>query len=232
MAITPTLKVANYDNTNLTTYTTTAWTPTADTLNLIYICGNRGAAIDAAPTLANHGDFSSWTLATDGTTAANLTAAISGGFARMTAHWAVADSSPASDSLDITASNPLTGLFYAVIELTGTNQADPIEQVDTTSGTSTSASITHAAFAQATNIALACFAHNANEATTPGGSYAELTDNASTAPVMGHQVEWLVNDTGPSASWATSSAFLGISIEIAAAAAASVELPSLVMAHR
>jgi len=107
----------------------------------------------------------------------------------------------------------------------GTNGADAIVQaVCDTSGAALLLNMTLAAFADSGNRPFAFCVHGAPEATThdSGGGYTELLDANHISPDTGVCIQWHSSsaDTAPGFSWATSSAPLGIAIEIAIAAAA------------
>lgn len=117
------------------------------------------------------------------------------------------------------------GCSWALIEITGmdtsgTNGSGMVVQVVKSAidpSAATSGSISLAALGSANNVAFGAVAHIANEVTTPGAGYAELTDNPGNNPSLSVQTEYLINVTTVNASWATSSIWGITGIEIKAA---------------
>lgn len=106
-------------------------------------------------------------------------------------------------------------LEFAGIDTSGTNGSGAIVQSATNTGSSTTLTVSLAAFGSANNVSFGFMAHSANEAHTPGSGYTELTDVAGG---NSSATEWFIGDDDPDMSWTTSSACTGIGIEIKAAA--------------
>ena len=111
---------------------------------------------------------------------------------------------------------------FTGVDTSGVNGAGAVVQSAKNSATNTTLSVTLASFGDATNNAsFGAFMHATNEVTTHEGGYTELTDLGGTA--SGMQTEWKTGeDTGVSASWATSSLCSGIAAEIKMASASTV----------
>jgi len=89
----------------------------------------------------------------------------------------------------------------------------------TGNGTGTSGSVTLGAAAHANNRPIAAFTHEATEATTPG--WTGLDDLSGVAPVTGFNTQYKDDafSTSATASWTTSSDWVGLAVEVIAAAA-------------
>ncbi len=109
------------------------------------------------------------------------------------------------------------------VDLTGTDGSGAAVQSPTTSGTATSGSITAATFGDAANnVAWAGWQHNTQETTAAEASYTKTADIfTAAAPAMSLMTEYILGqDLAITASWATSSAYRGIAVEVKMAAAA------------
>lgn len=103
----------------------------------------------------------------------------------------------------------------ADVDTSGSNGAGAIVQAVTGSGSGTSGSVALAAFGAALNAAFGAFAHRAAEGTTPGAGFTELGDIVATVANT-LATEYAEGDFDPSASWATSTEWAGIAVEVKA----------------
>lgn len=116
---------------------------------------------------------------------------------------------------------------FAGTVTTGTNGADAIVQSGDTGAnlTGLSGTVTLSAFASANNAAFGFFGHHANETNTLGSTFTGLNAGVNGAnPASSSRGEWKINDNTVDMSWATSTNYGGVAIEIAEAAAATTSL--------
>jgi hypothetical protein len=116
-----------------------------------------------------------------------------------------------------------TGAAWFLIEVTGASGA-PVVQVKLSGGDgSTSAAPTgtlDAAVNHASNRVFSFWQHRANEVTTHRTNWTELGDVSGSAPNTGFDAQWRndgTNETTFGCTYATSSRYIGMAIEIAAA---------------
>lgn len=210
-SITATGLTSSYDSVDRTAYTTGSVAPGPDKLVLLtlWVRGPVGE-----PTSVS-GNGLTWELEEklgfDGAQGVNV------------AVYRAMGSSPTAGTITISLPATASGAAWSVVEVggvntTGSNGAQAIAQSVAASGTGTTGTITLASFESASNATFGAFGHNANEATTPEVGYTELHDVAGGSPLVALQTEWRPdNDTSVSASWATSSSWRGIALELRAA---------------
>ena len=94
---------------------------------------------------------------------------------------------------------------------------EAFRNVSTGNGTGTSGAVTLGAAADSNNRPIAAFTHEANEATTSG--WTELDDLAGVAPTTGFATQYKDDafSTSATASWTTSSDWVGLAVEVIAA---------------
>lgn len=201
-----------------TSYNTASIAPADNALVLVAILSRRQGADPSQPTLSG-GGMTTWThvngsfFSTSGTQRARVdvfraleaspgTAAVTidyGGVTHSKSNWSIVE--------------------FSGVDTSGTNGSGAIVQSDITSGTSTGGTVTLSAFGSVNNAGYGAWAHNANEVTTHGTSFTELHDLAGANPASALQTEWRVNDNTVDASWATSSLYGGVALEIKEAVA-------------
>ena len=114
-----------------------------------------------------------------------------------------------------------TSAIWSVVECTGVDTSGSngsgaiVQSIDQDSGAmATSFTNTMADFGSTANAGYTAAMHIANEATTPGSSWSEIHDVAIAENAYGFQTQYKINDKVGTASWATSSFFQDIAIEI------------------
>lgn len=117
--------------------------------------------------------------------------------------------------IHITASLDISGGVLAAVV-----QAPP------TNGTGTGGTITFAAAGHADNRPIAAWFHQANEATTEDANWVAADDLAGTGPARDIHTGYDDNGfTNPTVSWATSSAYIGLGLELKAQVATPLAPP-------
>ncbi len=216
MAIAATNLAAAYNGTDATSYTTASVSPSGNALILVSI-QTSGSPVSGDPAVTGNGI--TYTKVNDRT---------QGGQHQWLYRGMAASPSAGAITIDFGAETA-TSCAHSVNEFTGvdtsgTNGSGAIVQSAVNSAASgTSLTVTLAAFGDTTNnVAFGQHAHAANEATTLGTGFAQLSETTGNAPNSSFQVEWLTGqDTSVDASWTTSIANVGIAAEIKMAAAAS-----------
>lgn len=151
--------------------------------------------------------------------------AVSDGSGVMRIHLYVADSgsSPSSGALTVSyGAVTQLGQHVSVFELSGVDLSGgatvAVVQAPTTTGTAAAGSITLAAAGQMTNRPISGWAHAANEATNERANWVEVHDGSFATPVSGKETQWRPDffETTSTASWTTSSIYVGIAAEVKA----------------
>lgn len=209
--------------TNATSYAETqTWTPGANSLVVAFVFVSATSPV-APPTVAGHGlTWSALTLGSHGPIT------LSAGSGRLDAYVAkTPGATPTSGAFTVSgygASQTGAVIFVWEInsaDLTGTALA-AIVQSPTNSGTATSGSVTLSAAGNALNRPLSFFAHAANEATAPRANWTEpsspVGDGSYASPNVGADTQMRTDafETTASASWTTSSAWIGVALELKA----------------
>ncbi len=197
---------------NQAVYSGTSWTPPKDGLILCFV-GNWVATSSAIPTMS--GNRIDWvriaTAVADPGTAHRIT--LFGGIPTGSVTGFTGFSLGAEAQIGGNAS------FFHVtgsVDLTG-GVTGSIVQTQTNNGTATSGSVTLSAAGNAANRPVACFSHQAQEATTPDPAWEEVDDNSGAGPARGFETQWDVDGfQNASAAWASSSAWIGMAAEIKA----------------
>ena len=167
---------------------------------------SRHATVAFTDTTAVAGNSLTWTKT------ANVQA--NGGLEQLTVFEGVG--TPTSGTLTITLSQTPASGMYHIVQVQDANSATPVVQAVTGNGTATSGSVT---LATITNPALllSFWGHVVNEAVTPDSSpsnWVELGDAGTTLARL--ETQYVVGnyDVTPTASWATSSTWAGIGLEM------------------
>jgi hypothetical protein len=214
---TPTLRAALHSTGAASSYAPpTAWTPAARSLIVAFVENSLAASPIDPTSVTGHGV--SFTKLTLGTSTLGTTHKIS--------VWvANSGTSPTSDATTVDFGGVAqTGCAIIEFEVPGVNlDGDVILQNPTASGTGTSGSITLAPASNSENTQLAFFVHQANEGTTPRTNWTEPTgaDGNFSSPATGAAAQYRTDtfETTASASWTTSSAWIGVVLELEAALA-------------
>lgn len=203
---------------NQAAYSGTSWTPPNSGLILCFVV-NYKATLPDVPTMS--GNRIDWleltTIANDPGTAHRIT--LFGGIptGSVTGITGVQFGGVSQLSCDMQFIH-VTGS----VDLSG-GVADSIVQAAIGSGTAASGLIPLAAASNANNRPVACFAHLSNEATEPLAGWTEADDMSGVAPTRGVQTQWKADgfETPARASWDTSTTWIGLAVEIKAAAEGS-----------
>lgn len=211
MAITAVNKTANLGEADATSFTTASVAYTANRLYLASVVSHLGTA----PTHEVTGTVTAWTLVA--TVTFNTIATPN---KRISVFRCMPSTSPTETVALTQSGGTMSNCHWSIdefdgVETAGTNGSGAIGQALTGNADSgTSLTVALAAFA-AGSAAFGAFAHAANEATTPGASFTELSDTPGTeTPTTSFETEWRLADADPSASWTTSSTNGGVGIEI------------------
>lgn len=210
----PTLLAATASTLNVTSYASASCAPTAGALVVVAVCNTDGtnAIVPASLTSA---------FAITGTWTQEATIATGTGLTRYTLYSAVATGTPGTGA--VTAgfgADAQTGCTIWVVEYTGQHATTPVLQAAGNEGGgagATSLTLTLAGALQAaTSQMLAFIRHNTVEDQTATGGGTELASSevSHLTPNANGAVYFAVNDTSIGASWATTSAKLGICCEI------------------
>lgn len=144
---------------------------------------------------------------------------------RITAFRALPVATFAGETVTFSCGATQTGFVYVILEVTGmdvsgANGAGAIVQSATNAeDAQTSGTVTLAAFGSTDNATVGFMAKaDADEAITVGTGFTELTDAGHATPAHRGQSQWRVdNDTTVTWSWATSSDWGGVALELRAA---------------
>lgn len=219
MAISVTNRTSLATTTNGLVYTTNAggdgdgtFTPAAGSLLLAWAISTTTNGVPDSVT--GHGV--TWTMIAD-----HVLPTGAGNFSL----WAaLAGATPTDTAVTVTYSGTNRGgCLIHVHEVTGVDvsgtAAQAIVQSPENNGTDTTGTVTLAAAGASGNRPVAGFGHAANEATTFRTNWSELNDNSQSAPNRSLETQWRSDtfETTASATWATSSEWVGIAAEIKAA---------------
>ena len=197
------------DSTDLTAYANTAWTPSGDIV-FVFVYNRVAAGTANGPTVT--GNSLSW----------SLISTVASGLHRISLVAApAAGGTNGATTIDFSAQTQTvcTALFAKAtdVELAGGISSAFVQFPTGSGGSGTASSVVLASASAAGNMMVSGVGHQANEATTPSGTWTELDDLAGAAPI--HGVESQVRNGGAtsnhSATWATSSAWVGVAAEIA-----------------
>jgi hypothetical protein len=197
-------------STDATSYANTSWTPSGD-MAVAYVYSKVGSGTANIPTIS--GNSLTWNAVTS--------ASIAVGFHRLTLIAAQVTSPSAgvtTISFDGQTQVACCVSFFSVTECdltSGTSSA--FVQVDTNSGTGTTAQTDFAAAASSNNRPIAGYFHWTPEATAPRANWTELDDLSGTATDRGVQTQYRSDafETTGTATWATSATvWLAVGAEI------------------
>jgi hypothetical protein len=230
MAVAGTHKASVYSGTNLTSYATGSWTPTADTWAICSV-QNELSGTPTTPTVSGNGV----TWSTDpNLTYINDTA---GTQSRITIFVAKMGASPSAGAVTADfAAVEQAGCNIIVDEFTGVDvsgtslNAVVQSKTGTVNGSGTSESITLDSGITAGNASFGAFHHQAAEGNTAGDSHTELGDGNHAGPSSSFTTVYKpAGNQTVSASWTTSIAKGGIALEIKAAGAAAAAKPKTLL---
>ncbi len=223
MAITRTQKVANKSSTNATNYNTATLTAVANRLYVIGVLGYSGTLPSAVVT---GGGLGTWTRVDDIPISSTVYISI---------HYALSASPGAGAAVNIAFGTTMSGAAWDIEEFdgvptTGTQGADAVGSAATNFGlTGTSLIVTLGSVASDSAV-YGCFGIDAAEGMTPGGSYAETTEQQlATEGTTFEGIYLNPGTTTPSSGWTSSVNNAGAAIEIKIAGAAAAAAP---WAHR
>lgn len=201
--------LATGSNVDQTSYTTASVQCPRNVLLVLFVSSSVGSGTPNVPTVTGGG--LTWTAHTNQLQ----------GTRRITMFRAVG-SAPTAGALTIDfggqtqnqAMWALTALHHA--DIGGTNGSDGIVQtVGNSASGATSGTITLAAFASSANATLGAHYHAANEATTEGTGFTQVSNRNQGSPGVAQNIEFRDdNDTSVDASWSTNVAWMGIAAEI------------------
>ena len=195
--------------------TTASVTPAAGAVVLLVVLNAKGTLPDV-PVPGNAWGITAWNSIKSG--------AFNSSQRRISMFWGYAASYSAGTCQITFGGNTQIGIAASFVNVTGANTGAPSVQNDADTGTGTAlAALTLAAFADAVNnAAFVGIAHNAAETPTVTG-YTQMHNlSAPGSPAVNLWTGYVAGeDTSIAASWATSSAFRAIGIEVAMAGAAS-----------
>jgi hypothetical protein len=223
MAIAVTHKDTNSSGTDASSYTSGAFTPTANALLVACFAAQSGN-----PPVINTvtGGGLTWSLiATKNYRSGSTDSTIF-------IYAAQASSSPSSMDVTFAFTATMTGGSWSVFEVTGTDVANGVVQTFVqavaTAGidqSGTSTAVTLAAAGSADNRPFYVSAHDANEGTTERSNWTEIGDTNHGTPNNGFETQWrsAVYEVDCSASWTTSSIKGGIGFEIKAGATSAIK---------
>lgn len=224
MALVPviTYRASLYSTTNATSYaTSTTYTPAANSLLVAFVAVSATSPV-VPPTIAGHG--LTWSAVTLTDHALSTTH-------RIDVYVALAGASPSSAAFTVSGySGNQTGAVLIEFEITGHDLSvtalNNIIQSPTATGSGTTGTVTLASAAVSTNRPLSFFVHLANEATTPRTNWTETAsaDGNYNNPATGGEAQFRSDafETTSTATWLTSSSWLGVALEIKGAPDQSV----------
>lgn len=213
------------DDTDASAYSNTSWTPPTSGLILLSCWGRLNVAGSPnAPTVA--GNSVTWV---------QIATAADGSRGRMTLFGADASGSATGVTTITYTAQTLQCQMASFFQATGVDLSSGVlaafVQATTTVGSAASASLTLAAAGDAANRPVSSFNHRTGEVTTPRTNWTELDDFFDTTfPARGFETQQRDDtfEVTASASWATSSGFVGIAAELKAAAVGGRIMASLV----
>jgi len=189
-------------------YATASWTPPTSGLLVLFVGDEVGSGTPNQPTVS--GNSVAWTAIKT----------INVGFNRFTLFGANSAGSAAGATTVDFAGQSQSGCeasFFHVtnVDLSG-GVAAAFVQSPTGSGTAGSGSITLASPGNSANRPVSGWFHAAQEGTNPRANWAEADDGSHNNPGTGVESQWRSDafETTASASWSTSSAWLGIAAEL------------------
>lgn len=215
---TPTLKVTGNVSGNITSVSTTSWTPVAGRLYIVYVSSYDTTGSPSIPTLAGNGI--TWIqAATD-----SQTDAPSNGM-RETAFYAIAPGSPTTGATTATwGDTQSNGAAISIEEWSsGFDTVNPIGNVDARSGAGvTSLSATGLTYNRASSGVSVGVMHNGSSGGyTAGASMTLLGSSILGGNCSMHREYALTNVATPSMSWVNSGEAVIIALEVQQPAAAS-----------
>lgn len=211
--------LSQYDNGNLTTYSTPTLTAVANKLYVIII-----EVVYSTPrtlTSVSGGGLGTWNIVA-GCSAENGTAV-----RRTEVAWAWSASPGAGAAIDITFSGGCTGCAYAPYEITGFDIGNVVGQTSTVSGSSASGGTPTLASATAGNGILTGLQHADVETINVEAGWTAGEFNSGTTPNLGMRTAYRtdVSDLSCAFTWSISGIYIGSILEINASAAAAPSPP-------
>jgi hypothetical protein len=191
-------------------YTTDSLQPLPNRLYLVAVANTKASTPDT-PTVTGCG--LTWTQEE---TAVPETGATQ---RRLTVFRAYGAATPGKLTIGFSASQ--TGCQWSVLELVDVDPTTQVVQSVVNSGTGTSGTVTLAAFGSADNATVGFFLHSAQENTAPGSGFTRV----NTQNFLGQSIASEFrrdNDTSVDMTWATSTTWAGVAIEVKAGAAPSM----------
>ena len=207
---------------NVATYATASWSPPATAG--VLLCGWIGNShLSAAPTPSGlTGNGITWTQI-----ATHITAS---GTSRITLYGAHASGATTGATTAAFGGVSSTGCWLAFFQADGTDVAAGVVQTfiqaPTATGTGTSGSVSLAAPASSNNRPISGWMHGTEEATAPRASWTELDEMTYASPARRGETQYRGDafEQTASATWTTSSAWVGIAAELKELAAAPKSL--------
>lgn len=209
-AVSCSVLVDSFDDTNATSYTTASVSPTANHLVLLAVHNN--ASGTAGTPTASGNSLTYVQIAT---------VTYSGNSNRVTLFRALGGSpSSGAITIDYGGSTQQAAIWAVIdcanVDTSGTDGSGAIVQSLTNTGAAvTSLTITLSAFGSTNNATFGAFGHAVGNDVTAGSGFSELTDTSATAPVDTLFTEFRNNnDTTVDASISASTQWGGVAIEI------------------
>jgi hypothetical protein len=209
------------DSTDSATYTTASITMKAGRLYLMS-AANTAASAGTISSITNTGGPTFSAAPATSTTQYN-------GTAHRVSIWYCVPTVDYTGTLVITFGATQTACTWSLNEFSGvdTTTNGGIVQAVVGTGTSVTPAATLAAFGSANNATFGALSNVSDTTTTPGTGFTELSDTATTTPVVCLETEWTVaNDTSVDGT-ITSAAWGAVAVEIKADASPFVIPPSL-----
>lgn len=212
---------AAYDVVDRATYTTASISPTNGNICLITVGTQRIGAASPTPTVSGAG--LTWTL---------VNVAENGASPFWQCAMFVGTGTPSAGTLSISFGGTTEqACSWVVDEFSGINTTTPVIQSAATSNSSTSTTVTLAAFASASNIAYGAFVHRVNESITVGSGFSQAGTINGTGPDQRTTTEYkLSSDTTVDASWSTSNVTSAVACELNVTSGNATPTPSAVAA--
>lgn len=214
MAVAATNLTTAGNNADATSYASASITPTANRLILAWFYSDHATVEPNAPTVTGNG--LTWVLVASRTQGTNR---------RMTLYRAMGSAPTAGAVTFDLAGQTATGAMWSIAEFSGvhtggTNGSAAIANKGANSAsTGTSLIVTMQPFSDTDNATAGAFMHAANETRTVGAGFTSIGVINQASPNVSLGSQFLAsNDTTVDASWTTTSANIGIAVEIREAA--------------
>lgn len=214
----PAQAISAASQTDLQTYSTANFTPTASTQAFAFVICSKATVINTQAAVSHHADYASWTVMQDGAShVASQDTTAGTGHNQLTLLQGVSDSSPSSDFWNINFGSTMVAAAWKFVQWTSAPSPMAIKQVKAGSGTGTSGTITMDSAPAGTSVVFAVICPYASETVTVDSNFTAFGTTAtggSGSNTICMAAGWASNQQAATFTWTSNVNWTGFLVEV------------------